>query len=133
MAEDKPKSLADCTDEDYATMNEIVSQEPGLHRVVLNDKLKNLADELTALAEWLACNGWNSSLPVMRDKAAEVRAMAERVRGKVFISPSYVGPGKEGENWSAWVDDWDTAFTGYGTTKDDAIANLQATLDQQKE
>lgn len=104
----------------------------------MRDKPKSLSEQLTELARWLdsfgnvlISVGWRLEAGIHHKRAAEVRAMAEQVSGKVFTSPYLIGPSEEGGNWSAWVDECDTGLTGYGITLRDAVVNLQSLLDQQ--
>lgn len=131
---DKPKSLKDCTAKDFAMMNGVIANEPGMHRVVVQQP-KSLSEQLTELAEWME-NGayyWTKrgEYALAEDltaKAAEVRAMAERVKGKVIAPVYYISTdGQPG--FVACTDAGNSEV--WGQTKEDALANLQADLDEE--
>lgn len=97
---------------------------------------KTLADELTALAEWLESEAYDLVVDGHRDmakafdaRAAEVRAMAERVAGCVVVKP-VINPAWGG--YDAGIDPRVTVEDATGPTPETAIAALQTALDQQK-
>lgn len=97
----------------------------------MTDKPKSLSEQLTELAKWLEAlpdMECHSLTNLTNAKAAEVRAMAESVKGKVVspvtvLPPDAIVPDRwEVRTWRRYAN---------GATKEEATANLQTLLDEQ--
>lgn len=107
----------------------------------MTDKPKTLADELMELAEWIEREGhlWqryfgdkgleSNAAQAYGIKVAEVRTMAERVKGTANLKVTTHQFGKGMGSWCAWIR---PTPMGKGNTEDEALAHLQSLLDQQK-
>lgn len=86
-----------------------------------------LAEELRKLAEeidWV----WHGEDGVSGDEIVKrLRLLAEKAEGKVLVKPIILPPIREGQFWVAIVAD----VTESGTTREEAIANLQKRLDEE--
>lgn len=95
------------------------------------DKPKSLYEQLTELAGWiedLPNHDIEHLLRTFHPKVAEVRAMAERVKGKVIAPVDMSPPLPVDQRWQGKP----RFEVAYGETQEEMVANLQSLLDQQK-